>query len=579
MQKTDIRSVVRLFVATTVPIGLMLFATPQSFAQQTPGEVIQGIQAPGATYTEAPVTPSKPSAVQVEDKTPAGSDAASGSGPSFFVNDVQVQGMTLLSGKGAEDAEALIKGYEGRDVNLTELKDLARKLTQLYRKKGYYTSRVFVPPQKISSGVVTLQVLESVVGQVVVEDGKYFKSRAVAPHLDVKAGEPLSVTDLQKSLRLINDNPDIKASATLKPGAQPGQTDVVVKITDSHPWHLTPFADNLGRNNIGTHRFGATFTDNNLLGFGDRLMNSYAWADNSWSNVTNYEVPIGRKGTRVGMSYAHSNFELGGDFKALGIDGTGNIFSPYVTQEWYSSDRYRFSTDLAFDVKNLNSDGLLTVRDKIRMLRFGANLNEFDNSGRTFLRQEFGLGLGWFGASDDGDANLSRTGAGGSFFKSVTSATRIQKMPWNTYGVFRGVAQLTPDQLFPSEQLQVGGAFSVRGYREGSIIGDNGFFLSSEWRMPFFLAPKSWNMPFSKEPKPIRDNLQLVTFADIGGAFVNDAITGQDDSEYVMGVGVGLRAKLCKFLVGRVDVGVPLFNQATSPSQARVHFGIQSDLF
>jgi hypothetical protein len=46
-----------------------------------------------------------------------------------------------------------------------------------------------------------------------------------------------------------------------------------------------------------------------------------------------------------------------------------------------------------------------------------------------------------------------------------------------------------------------------------------------------------------------------------------------------MGVGAGVRFRLTKYLIGRVDVGYPLFKLATYPQAPQLHFGLQSELF
>jgi hypothetical protein len=52
--------------------------------------------------------------------------------------------------------------------------------------------------------------------------------------------------------------------------------------------------------------------------------------------------------------------------------------------------------------------------------------------------------------------------------------------------VFRTDLQLAEDPLLPLEQFAVGGASTVRGYRENQLVRDNGFVTSAELRIPTF---------------------------------------------------------------------------------------------
>jgi hemolysin activation/secretion protein len=60
--------------------------------------------------------------------------------------------------------------------------------------------------------------------------------------------------------------------------------------------------------------------------------------------------------------------------------------------------------------------------------------------------------------------------------------------------IFRGDAQISDDNLLSMEQFSLGGATTIRGYRENEIVRDNGIVLSMEWRVPVWeiLPSKKW---------------------------------------------------------------------------------------
>lgn len=100
--------------------------------------------------------------------------------------------------------------------------------------------------------------------------------------------------------------------------------------------------------------------------------------------------------------------------------------------------------------------------------------------------------------------------------------------------------------------------------------------------MPFFMMPKSWHIP--KTDYKLRDNLQLVSFADFGATFTHHPAAGVNRRNYAMGVGVGLRANLTKYLAGRIDMGIPLiwdrgFSRPYYSQAPKIHFGLESRLF
>jgi hypothetical protein len=114
------------------------------------------------------------------------------------------------------------------------------------------------------------------------------------------------------------------------------------------------------------------------------------------------------------------------------------------------------TADLAFDFKNLGTnfgEGLgdygayyrdnsrnSLYRDRLRVLRPGLNLDEFDKYGRTYLRNELGIGLDILGATGkykDFPSASSRMGAGDGFFRYTAFGTRITQLPFGMQDVFR----------------------------------------------------------------------------------------------------------------------------------------------
>ncbi len=543
-----------------------------------PGSILQDLQLKTVPGQIRPDTQRQaPPEANVEDTQSQGQPEQQDNQPTqkVLIKDIQVEGITLLD---PLDVERIISAYENRESTFEDIQGLTDQLTTLYRDAGYVTSRVYIPPQKLQNGELKLKALEGKMGKLTIKEGRYFKARSVKYGVSVEPGEPFRIDDLQVDLRRLNENPDRNVRAVLKPGEQTGETDVELQIRDQFPFHVGLSFDNLGRRVLGNNRAGLRLTHNNVLGFGDSFLSSLSFTRRSFGLVNRYQVPIGDHGTKVGFDHAYSRLRLGEEFEPLDIVGRASTYSPFIMQDFINTDKYKLYADVAFDMKQMDTDfsGTDLNRDQVRVLRPGINFEEYDRFGRTFMRHELGWGLDVFGATDDDEPTASRAGAGGQFIRYTGSLIRTQIMPWNTFGIFRVIGQLTPDRLVSAEQFQVGGAFTVRGYKEGQITADNGLLVSAEWRAPFFLFPKTWKLPGTDYI--LRDNVQLVSFLDYGNGFNIRPIAGESRSEHVLGTGLGLRARLTRFLTARVDVGVPLFQQPNNDGP-RIHFGLQTDLY
>ncbi len=117
--------------------------------------------------------------------------------------------------------------------------------------------------------------------------------------------------------------------------------------------------------------------------------------------------------------------------------------------------------------------------------------------------------------------------------------------------------QLANDRLFPLEQMPVGGRFSVRGYRENTLIRDNAFLASVESRFPLMSYATG---------EPL---LQFAQFVDFGRAW--NAKGGTPEPDSLASVGLGLRWMILPKDRARFEVywGAPLnFNQVHRPDSS-----------
>lgn len=534
----------------------------------------------------APEENKDPQKVNVDDSAANTQDNQAGSEQKFLLKNIDIEGITLLDEK---KVQRIVAEYKNQEVSLNQLFELTNKLNQLYREKGYLTSRVYLPPQKVEEGSVKLRALEGTIGKIEIDEPSTnfwgFRKRAITPRIDLEEGENFDLNDLRRSIILLGDNPDLQVRAKLKPGAEQGQTDIGLSVANNRPYHLTLSADNLGRDLIGQTRGGATLTHNNFLGFGDRLTLSGFLSRSSQSAITQYAFPIGRKGTEVGVQASSSFLKLRGPLESANIQGSSQTYSLYVKQPLITRERLRFSTDLAFDWREMDTNFSKQdlFHDSLRVLRWGQNLDVYDRYGRTIVRNELGLGFDIFGATNGnstlGGATSSRQGGAGSqFFRWSPSVTRIQKLPFNTFGIFRAIGQYSPNELVSAEQFQAGGTFTVRGYKEGRVVADSGLILSGEWRIPAFFLPKDKFVPFTNGIS-WRDAITFVTFADLGYTYLNGAPAGTEQSELLLGVGGGLRLQLTRFASLRLDLGIPLLSQTPENNSPRLHFGLDSTIF
>ena len=495
---------------------------------------------------------------------------------SFFVREIVVEGETPLK---PSEIKKVLSPYENKTLTLSGLREASRALTVAIRSRGFVTSRIYVPPQKVEEGVVHFSVLEGKLGKISVQGNKRFKEKFVKRLLKARSGQILRYDRLEQDLLRLNTHPDREVRAVLLPGEAPETSDLMLQVKETFPVHLGYSFDNFGTRLTGRLRHGISFTHTNLLGLEDILQSRFLLTDGGhFAGLSvDYLLPL-TASTDLAFDYTFVDTRLGKELDDSKIRGKANIYSVTFLQRVIDYDRLEGSAYLGFDFKEIETteDRRPNSRDNLRILRLGPQLVERDKSGRTFFTSEFAFAFsGFLGASDKVDRNSSRTEAGGQFFRSVLEFGRLQKLPYEMFLLQRLAAHLTPDKLPASEQMRVGGAETVRGYPEGDFLGERGLNISTELRFPCYLIPRAWRLP--KSEVFVRDSLQLLSFFDLARVETKGAPDLQNSNRTLAGLGMGLRLNLSRKIIGRnlsarLDWGWPVGDRPSSSGKRRPRF-------
>ena len=407
-------------------------------------------------------------------------------GPSVTVNLLQVSGNTLFS-----EAELIAATgfHPGASLNLAQLREIAAQITAFYNAEGYFLAQAYLPAQNVSSGNVTITVVEARYGEVAIDNTSRLGT-GVAQNIvsGLGSGDMVAAAPLERRLLLLSDLPGITVRSTLSPGTAPGTSDLNIAIQPGR--HITGSieADNGGNRYTGTYRFGGSINLENPAGIGDRLsVRALAsTGDLAYGRVA-YQVPVGA--ATIGAAYSHLNYGLGREFSSLDADGTANIASLFASYPLIRS-RHANLYALANVDANWFTDriGVLSIRSKKRTQTATLGLageaqDRFAGGGWTTGSIGWRLGnLDLLNAADlAADALGGRTDGRFSTIQFALSREQVIAGPLTLFGAVRG--QLAFDNLGSSEKMGLGGAYGVRAYPEGEGYGDQGYIATAEARI------------------------------------------------------------------------------------------------
>lgn len=508
----------------------------------------------------SPVTTSVPGLLGATDE----GASQDGARKTLRVEKFLVSGNTLLS---QEEIRSAVASFEGQDLSLEQMKEVAARLTDLYRARGYLLVRAIVPKQPFDTSTVNLKVLEGKIGKVLVEGGKHYSTDFIQRHVKAATIDGnFQVDRFQRQLLLLNEYSDLRAQAVLRPGADPGVADVTVKVTDKNPIHFGLDYNNFGIPETGEHRFGFTFDAGNLFTQGSDFRFRGVLQTPTDHGATffqlRYQAPVSVNGTRVGVEYQRGAFSSGsGIAQVLDVRGDADIVSAFAS---YPLVRVlNHSSDIAGTLshKSVRND-IFGNQPFAREDYWTAKLDYRGDwrgiGGRSLLNASLTQGFG--GGGSGWTTNLR---ADGSFTKLNLEALRIQQLGHSFYGVLRGGGQLSFNPLYSLEQYAIGGISTVRGFTQAELLGDSGYSVSAELR---------WS-PISSNP----ESFQVVTFIDHGGVSIKDKYPGELPVDNLTGAGFGFRSTVGENTHLTLDIGFPI-----SPGRTRrgdnvaVYGGIQT---
>jgi hemolysin activation/secretion protein len=84
----------------------------------------------------------------------------------FYVTKIKVTCSTFFRTK---QFNPITQPFEGKELTVDQLKEIADAIKQLYLNKGYLNSRATIPEQTITDGIVEIRIIEGSVVDVNIE--------------------------------------------------------------------------------------------------------------------------------------------------------------------------------------------------------------------------------------------------------------------------------------------------------------------------------------------------------------------------------------------------------------------------
>lgn len=412
-------------------------------------------------------------------------------GPCFQINGIILEQASLISLK---NQARLVAPYIRQCLSLNKINLLIRDISEWYIQRGYITSRAFLTEQDLSQGRLKITVLEGRLQEIRLEGGSSRQLNMAFPGM---AGHILNLRDIEQGMEQINRVRATPVQIEIVPAPQAGYSIVNLTANPEFPLTLALSADNSGQKSTGTGQLSGSLVGNNLLGLADRwfISGGRSSAFSDWRDAQNLQAGVSIPYGYGLLDYSYSWSSYHSSFNNSGFDwySNGDNVSHRINGSWVLFRNGDIKTGIQLGVNHavshnwLNNTLLQSSSRKLTSLQIGINHTQKMAGGVATLNPIFSRGMPWLDAESDqgksGDlpkAEFRKWSASGSYQRPLT-----QKLGWLS-SIY---TQWSPDALYGSERLTIGGESSVRGFKEQYLSGDVGGYLRNELNYTLFVLP------------------------------------------------------------------------------------------
>lgn len=464
---------------------------------------------------------------------------------------LEIRGSTIFP---QEDFVPLYTGYLHQDITLDKVWQVAAQITRMYRDKGYFLSRAYIPVQTIQNGHVIIEIAEGYVAAVDVPDEELAASPLIQDITRrITAERPLNIDTLESLLLRLNDLPGVSLRSVIEPSAEiEGAAKITLARQESRP-QFSLRADNSGSRYTGNNEISAQY-GTSLIPFQETQIYALGTIPLSELKYVNlrHRIPLDLDNDFIAQ-FNHSRSHPGFRLKSFRIDGESTSISAGFSHNFIRQRDENLNATAMLTLHNTATDLLDTplVRDRIRTFSLNARYDAADRTGGVNTYDgTLTQGLSFLHATERNALYPSRGHLKPDFTKLELRVSRWQPLfdkNWNI--LVSAYGQKANSPLYSSEEIGFGGPLFGRAYDPSEITGNQGIMGMAE-------------VHYTNFPSFYGIAVEPFVFYDIGKVW-NDAAE-QAPVLSAASAGIGINASYEMVSAGLV-IAKPLTKKASSP--------------
>jgi hemolysin activation/secretion protein len=395
-----------------------------------------------------------------------------------------------------QELQSVVAKWKNKPLTFDDLQNVIADIQEYYSSKNRI-GKALLPEQEIKDGIVSIKIVEGVLGDVVVEQKsqkprmaaetvkKYFKGEKDSVYIDTK--------DLQRKIFILNDLAGVNATGTYEQGKKEGESNFRVTVEDTPFFKGELAAANFGSKSTGSNQAIANVSFNNISGIGDLFSINGIKSSGSDYVQGSYAVPILYDGLKLALNASKLDYQTLSSFSSTNQSkGDAKTYAANFTYPVYRTDRASVNAKVGYETKDYLNTNVLTAAtiSDYKIDNMIAGLNGFlYNNDQSSISYNANVTFGRLKINDAAQETSDNTSAKtkGSFEKLAFNISRNQILPdlKNTNWLISVDGQTANKNLNSSEQMSLGGPYAVRAYPTSQGSGSQGVILKTELQYPY----------------------------------------------------------------------------------------------
>ncbi|ALV64763.1 ShlB/FhaC/HecB family hemolysin secretion/activation protein [Campylobacter fetus] len=391
--------------------------------------------------------------------------------------------------------DKLLQKYLNTPLNLNDIYNIIKELTNFILSKGYSTSAIDIERIDGENQTLVLDIKYGFVGEVYLNDDD--NTTRLDFGMSLKNGDKFNIFDLDTGIEnLSNGASNVKA--LIKASKEYGYSDIFI-TSEAKPFDFMVDSDNSGDKSTG--KTGIHLTYNNPLNINDSVRFSFIKGllkdmRNESEDVygVNYTLPIQSYQLNYSLQYSDNKDLIEGYNSNFTRKSTNLRHKATLKKILHRSSNDKFSVYVNFDIKentNKVDDIFLEISSaKHSSIASGIEYVTTAIGGFLFLNLEYQKGVPFFGAKKDDKNSLYKVE-----FNKINANLTYQK---NFY-INDSLALLykssiggsySNEPLLYADKFLIGDEYTIRGFKKSSAALDYGIYDNNTIFFHFLNASK-----------------------------------------------------------------------------------------